>query len=439
MFCGSYFGILHEEDNTIAIGNCYTYITGTTPIGVATSGAHQEVFGGVNDGFLAQVYTQSCGLEYPTTHVTPDQTNVPVCEGCIGEASVSVGTEGCYGRPVLMSYKWSTGLEINGTTDTISSITDLCPGTYWVEITYNCDLIDTVFFDITAYGVSPITAEFTTSNVCFGDPMVFTNGSVNDPPGPITSFWTFGDSGTSTESNPEHTFPAPGTYEVTLVVTNESGCQDSVTTEVEVYPVYESELFWSICADSILNFPDGSMTAISADTMNVYNLETINGCDSLITVEVIVYPNYFHCDSIYSTFNSIVDFPDGTSQVVTTDILHRSSFVTESGCDSIILTKVFVDNPDDYIFNPPNIFTPGDDNANNTFFFPSEWVETFNCTIVNRWGVEVFQFNSIADEWDGTNTTNGKACPDGVYFYIYGGTWVSGVEFKGQGTVQLVR
>lgn len=37
-------------------------------------------------------------------------------------------------------------------------------------------------------------------------------------------FWSFGDGQTSTEPNPEHVYEAPGTYDVTLTVTDELGC-----------------------------------------------------------------------------------------------------------------------------------------------------------------------------------------------------------------------
>ena len=43
--------------------------------------------------------------------------------------------------------------------------------------------------------------------------------------------WDFGDGGTSTQRNPQHTFTEPGTYRVRLVATLEDGCTMSDTTE----------------------------------------------------------------------------------------------------------------------------------------------------------------------------------------------------------------
>lgn len=441
LFCASYFGISHEEDNTMALNGCYAYLTGTTPTGVATPGAHQETFGGVNDGYLAQIYVGSCGIEYPVTTIVSEHTDVPVCGDCIGSATVKVATEGCYGSMAFISYKWSTGLEIDQTTDTISSITDLCPGDYWVEVTYNCSEKDTVFFHIATEGISPITVNFSAPPVCLGEPTVFTNESVNDPPGPLTSFWIFGDDGTSSESDPEHTYAEPGVYEVTLVITNETGCQDSVTLNVEVYPTYFVELEADICVDSALVLPDGTTQEITESTVLSFNLETINGCDSTIALQIDVYPDYLWSDTIYANPYDQVVYHDGVTQIVIQSTQHTSQFTSAFGCDSVIITYVLVPVVDIYerYFLPPNIFSPGSDQANNTFFFPHAGVESFQCVIVNRWGVEVFRFNSITDAWDGTNIKTGKNCTDGVYFYTYAGSFSDGEVFEGQGTVQLVR
>ncbi|HEV7329727.1 MAG TPA: PKD domain-containing protein [Flavisolibacter sp.] len=65
----------------------------------------------------------------------------------------------------------------------------------------------------------------------------FTDGS-DTTAGAITQwFWDFGDGSTSTESNPSHIYTKPGTYKVSLVVTNASGCSKnfSRTNYIEVY------------------------------------------------------------------------------------------------------------------------------------------------------------------------------------------------------------
>jgi len=62
----------------------------------------------------------------------------------------------------------------------------------------------------------------------------FTSTS-SDPDGSIASYrWTFGDGGSATEQNPTHVYTAPGTYTVTLTVTDNQGATDNVSHTVTV-------------------------------------------------------------------------------------------------------------------------------------------------------------------------------------------------------------
>jgi PKD repeat protein len=63
----------------------------------------------------------------------------------------------------------------------------------------------------------------------------FSSAGSFDPDGSIASYaWTFGDGATSTAANPSHTYGAPGTYPVKLVVTDDDGATGSATRNVTV-------------------------------------------------------------------------------------------------------------------------------------------------------------------------------------------------------------
>lgn len=112
--------------------------------------------------------------------------------------------------------------------------------------------------------------------------------------------------------------------------------------------------------------------------------------------------------------------------------------INKNGCtDTACQTIIVHDQP---FLNPPNVFTPGGQYANNTFHFMNQQqaIEDFHCVVVDRWGVQIFEFNSVTDEWDGTNK-NGKDVPDGVYFYRYEATFTNGTETEGQGNIHLIR
>lgn len=79
-------------------------------------------------------------------------------------------------------------------------------------------------------GYAPVAPNFTTS--ANGLTVTFTNTSLN-----ATSYsWDFGDGNTSTDENPEHTYAADGSYEVTLTAFA-SGQEESITKTVNVVSV----------------------------------------------------------------------------------------------------------------------------------------------------------------------------------------------------------
>ncbi len=86
----------------------------------------------------------------------------------------------------------------------------------------------------------PAVADFDYEEPCPGAPAAFTDLSAVVAGASITAWdWDFGDPGsgpanTSTLTNPAHTFANPGSYTVTLTVTEASGCQVSVSKTVTV-------------------------------------------------------------------------------------------------------------------------------------------------------------------------------------------------------------
>ncbi|MCB0621877.1 MAG: PKD domain-containing protein, partial [Saprospiraceae bacterium] len=69
----------------------------------------------------------------------------------------------------------------------------------------------------------------TDPQVCVNDPLTLTNASCNAE----TYTWDFGNGETATGPEPVYSYDTPGTYTVTLTVTNECG-EDSTTKQIEV-------------------------------------------------------------------------------------------------------------------------------------------------------------------------------------------------------------
>ena len=104
------------------------------------------------------------------------------------------------------------------------------------------------------------TADFTFSSVCKGSPTLFTDISTG---GTITIWsWSFGDGGTSTSQNPSYTFSNPGTFDVILTVTTNTGCINTKTKQVIVFPKPVPQFSYSspTCSSDTVQFTDLSST-----------------------------------------------------------------------------------------------------------------------------------------------------------------------------------
>jgi gliding motility-associated-like protein len=56
----------------------------------------------------------------------------------------------------------------------------------------------------------------------------------NTSTGGISYFWDFGNGDQAVGFEPEYTYTVPGIYTITLIVTNQSGCKDTITKNIEV-------------------------------------------------------------------------------------------------------------------------------------------------------------------------------------------------------------
>ncbi len=115
----------------------------------------------------------------------------------------------------------------------------------------------------------PPVAAFTSS--CGALSCALTSSS-SDPDGTISTYtWDFGDGQTSAAQNPSHTYAAPGTYTVTLTVTDNGGATNSVAHAMTVTPPNQPPVaaFTSSCSALTCAFTstssdvDGSISAYS--------------------------------------------------------------------------------------------------------------------------------------------------------------------------------
>ncbi len=97
---------------------------------------------------------------------------------------------------------------------------------------------------------------------------------------PLTYQWNFGDGGTATGANPTHTYSQPGTYTVTLNVSNNAG-SDSRTLSITVRP-YEAEFCAEVTELSPAFFDRNSSVLNDAARQALQeNLEILQSCPNM--------------------------------------------------------------------------------------------------------------------------------------------------------------
>ena len=325
---------------------------------------------------------------------------------------------------------------------------------------------------------------------------IFTN--VSTPPAGKTfqagSFtWYFGDGLSSPGQSPvPHTYAAPGTYQVQLVLIDTNFCNypDTSTQTLRVSPFVKAQFDvpdgcapytavfnnTSLAGQTFLwTFGDGG---ISTDANPVYTYTdtgtytvTLVATDSstcnitdMISHVVRVNPKptagfsfqpvppRYNTPTVFNNFstgatNFVWLFGDGDSTIknnMDTVIYQFQSTNTFNVC--LVAINQFgcsdtVCHPVESLINPlldvPNAFTPGRFGENGIVMVKGFGIASMDWKIYNRWGQVVFESNSPSMGWDGTY--RGAAQPMDVYAYTLEATFFDGTKIRKKGDITLIR
>ena len=124
-----------------------------------------------------------------------------------------------------------------------------------------------------------------------------------------------------------------------VVLSAANGCDSTVTVDLTYGRSSNQNFTETICDDESYDFGDGIVLNVSTTSMT-RTLTTPEGCDSIINYSVVVNPTYVQdynatiCEDESVTFGSIVFDKDNSSGV--------AQFSTVNGCDSIITVNLQV-------------------------------------------------------------------------------------------------
>jgi gliding motility-associated-like protein len=127
-------------------------------------------------------------------------------------------------------------------------------------------------------------------------------------------------------------------------LTTTSGCDSIITTNITINTAFTSSNDFNICSGANYTYADGSTaTNVTANESHTSTFVSATGCDSLVTENLIVLPVYNITDNINACENSMVTYPDGSTATITMSTSYTSNLTTGAGCDSIIITNVTMD------------------------------------------------------------------------------------------------
>lgn len=342
---------------------------------------------------------------------------------------------------------------------------------------------------VVTFKESPV-ADFTFSNVCFGENTLFTDQS-SIGTGSISG-WTyyFGTGDSSIAANPNYTYPGSGTYNASLVVESSNGCFDTLDLPVTINPVPLAMFNDTIACQNVdQDFVDASFISSGAivawdwdfnlgqGTSNNQNTSfnfgsfgqypvtlTVTsdlGCEGSVTqvVDVLEGP--------YAAFNAVPnpalvleditftdqsingpivswlwDFGDGGGGFNQNEV-----YAYEDGGEFQVVLEVTDTNGcvDTAFVNVgvgllpvlPTAFTPNGDGENDIFIIRGGPFDYVDFKIYNNWGEIVFQTDDPNEGWDGTY--QGNDAQIGVYSWTFTVRMAGNREFIEKGDVTLIR
>ncbi len=254
-----------------------------------------------------------------------------VCQGhptiFYNKSTVSIG--------VISSGTWSYG---DGKTGALidSVHTYALPGTYTATLTVSSGsgCIDSSTNTVI---VNPMpVAKFIADTVCLGNTTMFTDTSTIGGGGAISTWlWQFGDGATSALQNPTHPYAKAGTYNVTLTVISNMGCDSTITLPVIVNPLPQPAFVATTpCQGNATVFTDNS-TIGNGNTIQTWKWTFGDGDSSAVSAPSHTYPaaGTYNVGLVVTSNNGCVDSTKNTITVNPNPVVNFGS--PDSGCVSL--------------------------------------------------------------------------------------------------------
>jgi hypothetical protein len=156
---------------------------------------------------------------------------------------------------------------------------------------------------------------------------------------------------------------SPGTYRDTL--TNHSGCDSMVVLQLDTSSVLFSSVRATFCNGSYYNFNGDTLTAAGEFTDT---LSAAAGCDSIVTLTLSVLPTY---NIVLNRTICSGDTFSFAGHAITTGGTYSDSLTTRNGCDSLVTLNLVVNTPPAITWPQPDTICNNNDSTHVPLAAPS--------------------------------------------------------------------
>lgn len=292
-------------------------------------------------------------------------------------------------------FSWSFGASATPSVATSQNVSGVQFGTWGTfPVTFSATdnfCTETAATEVTVYG--PLTAswEIGTEEGCAPLTVQFNNTSEVSNLS-VSYLWDFGNGFTSNLAAPTYTYPQQGTYDVSLTVTDLSGCNPQAfilkPDAISVYPVPQAGFDFDPKEVSVY-FAKIRYTDMSAGaTFCFYD---------------------FGDGSVSTACNGWHEYMDGGNYPITQVVTN------EFGCSDTMVQVVKI--VPEYNLFIPNTFTPNGDIWNEFWEIKGTGIEEYHLTVFNRWGEKVFETDTFKHYWNGRKYNQGEIVQQDVYAY----------------------
>jgi hypothetical protein len=222
-----------------------------------------------------------------------------------------------------------------------------------------------------------------------------------------------------------------GTYQA--MYTNVQGCDSTYLLNLTIHPKYNQETSAEACAKYLWSLNNQTYTQSGQHSVT---LRTSQGCDSIITLDVTIHPEFEYRDTIITSEPYLWPINNTTYE---SSGIYTETFSTDLSCDSIHYLYLTISIDTD--IHVPNIISPDGPNSQFTLFGSSISIIQ-DLSVYDRWGNQVFHRKSFPPNdstqgWDGKYL--GKNLTPGVYTYSAQLILTDGTTISKYGDVTIIR